>query len=128
MMRRVVTSELDEAKQFLLVNIIETYFELSDAQSERYRQLIARKEYRKVQDVDLTWMDKLLREGEEKGVKAGVLKGKRETLLRLLAQKYGSLPERVTARVEVMDSKEELDACLERILMVNSLEEMGLDT
>ena len=128
MMQQIVTSELDEAKQFLLVNIIETYFELSDAQSERYRQLIARKEYRKVQDVDLTWMDKLLREGEEKGVKAGVLKGKRETLLRLLAQKYGSLPERVTARVEVMDSKEELDACLERILMVNSLEEMGLDT
>ena len=32
MMRRVVTSELDEAQQSLLVNLIETYFRLSDAQ------------------------------------------------------------------------------------------------
>ena len=124
MMQQVVTSEFDEARQFLLVNIIETYFELSNAQIERYRQLIARKEYRKVQDVDQTWMDKLLREGEEKGVR----NGKRETLLRLLTQKFGPLPEGATARVEAYESVDELDACLERILMASSLEEMGLDT
>jgi hypothetical protein len=125
MMQRVVSSELDEAKQFLLVNIIQTYFELSANQSERYRRLIARKEYRKVQNVDETWMDKLLREGEERGVKVGVVQGKRETLLRQLALKYGSLPERVTARIDAMDSMEELDACLGRILTANSLEELG---
>ncbi len=124
MMQQVVTSELDEARQFLLVNIIETYFKLSNAQIERYRRLIARKEYRKVQDVDQTWMDKLLREGEEKGV----LNGKRETLLRLLTQKFGPLPEGATARVEAYESVDELDACLERILMASSLEAMGLDT
>ena len=50
MMRRVATSELDEAREFLLVNIIETYCELSDEQ-KRYQRLIARKEYRKVQDL-----------------------------------------------------------------------------
>ena len=61
------------------------------------------------------------------GEKKGVLNGKRETLRRLLAQKYGSLPERVTARVEVMGSME-LDACLDRILTAVSLEEMGLET
>ncbi len=53
MMQQVVTSELDEARQFLLVNIIETYFELSDAQIERYQRLVSRKEYRKVQDLEL---------------------------------------------------------------------------
>ena len=120
MMQRVVTSELDEAQEFLLVNIIETYCELSDEQNERYQRLIARKEYRKVQDVELTWMDKLLLKGE--------LKGKRETLLRLLAQKFGPLPKTVTARIEAYESAEELDACLERILTVTSLEEMGLET
>jgi hypothetical protein len=128
MMQRVVTSELDEARQFLLVNIIETYCELSDTQMERYRRLISRKEYRKVQDVELTWMDKLLREGEEKGIRAGVLKGKRETLLRLLANKYGPLPDRTTARVEAMDSADELDACLDRVLTAPSLRELGLET
>jgi predicted transposase/invertase (TIGR01784 family) len=121
MMQCVVTSELDEARQFLLVNIIQTYFELSKEQIERYQLLIARKEYQKVQDVDLTWMDKLLHEGEEKGR----LSGKRETLLRLLAQKFGPLPEGITTRIEAFESVEQLDACLERILVASSLEEMG---
>lgn len=49
-----------------------------------------------------------------------------ETLLRLLAQKYGSLPERTTTRVEAMDSRE-LDACLARILTATWLEELGLN-
>ena len=75
-----------------------------------------------MQDVDLTWMDKLLLEGEEKGV----LKGKRETLLRLLAQKFGPLSEGVTAHVEAYESVDELDACLERIPTATTLEETGL--
>ena len=119
MMQQVVTSELDEAKQFLLVNIIETYCELSDEQNERYQRLISREEYRNVQDVDLTWMDKLLLKRE--------LKGKRETLLRLLAQKFGPLSENVKRRVGAYESVEQLDACLERILTATSLEELGLD-
>ena len=75
-----------------------------------------------MQDLELTWADKLLREGEEKGV----LNGKRETLLRLLAQKFGALPEGVTARVEAYESVGELDACLERILTATTLEQIGL--
>jgi len=123
MIQRVVTSKLDEAREFLLVNIIETYCELSDEQNERYLRLLSREEYRKVQDLELTWADKLLREGEEKGM----LNGKRDTLVRQLTQKFGPLPEPVTARVEAYESVDELDACLERILTANSLEEMGLD-
>ncbi len=57
-----------------------------------------------------------------------MINGKRETLLRLLAQKFGALPDGVTARVEAYESAEELDACFERILMADSLEEMGLET
>ena len=119
MIQRVVTSELDEARQFLLVNIIETYCELSDEQNQRYLRLLSREEYRKVQDVELTWMDKLLLKGE--------LKGRRETLLRQMTQKFGPLSDGVKKRVEAYESVDELDACLERILTATSLEEMGLD-
>ena len=83
---------------------------------EIHRDLV---EYRDVQDLELTWADKLLLKGE--------LKGRRETLLRLLAQKFGPLPESATARVEAYESVDELDACLERILTVTTLEELGLD-
>ena len=49
MLLRVVESALDDARQFLLVDLIETYFELAAGQMESYEQMISRKEYRKVQ-------------------------------------------------------------------------------
>jgi 23S rRNA maturation mini-RNase III len=63
-------------------------------------------------------MDKLLLKGE--------LKGKRETLLRQLAQKFDPLPEHVTKRVEAENSAKILDSWLERVLAATSLEELGL--
>lgn len=72
-----------------------------------------------MQDVDETWMDKLLREGEEKG--------KRETLLTLLDEKFGPLPETLKARVEALESLDELDGYLKKILTASSLEDLGLD-
>jgi hypothetical protein len=84
-----------------------------------------------VQDVELTWADKLLRQGEEKGIEKGreegLLAGKRESLLRVLAAKFGPPSKNVTARVEAMESPEAVDACLERVLAATSLEGTGLD-
>ena len=68
---QVIESGFDEARQLLLANLIETYLELSPDERKRYRKMVARKEYRKVQDVDQTWMDKLLSQGEKKGREAG---------------------------------------------------------
>jgi len=59
-----------------------------------------------VQEVELTWADKLMEkgreEGWEKGREKGVIEGKRKTLLRLLAARFGELPKEVTARAEAM--------------------------
>ena len=76
MMQEVVTSEINDAREFVLVDIIETYCTLSEEHAARYQRLISRKEYQRVLDTELTWADKLLLKGE--------LKGKRETLLRQL--------------------------------------------
>ncbi len=46
----------------------------------RYRRLVSRKEYRKVQDVELTWADKLLKQGEEKGIEKGLEQGREQGL------------------------------------------------
>ena len=72
-----------------------------------------------MQDVELTWADKLL-------VK-GLVQGKRESLLRVLAAKFGPVSKSITARVEAMETVEELDAWLERALAATSLEETELD-
>ncbi len=120
MLKRVVESSLDEARQYLLVNVIETYFPLSGVDLERFREVAARKEFAKVQDTDLTWGDKLLLEG--------ALQGKRETLKRQVAAKFGPLPTEVATRIDEVVSAEELDQYLDRVLAAESLDDIGLAT
>ena len=128
---QVIESGLDDARQLLLANLIKTYLELSVEEWERYRKVVSRKEFRKVQDVDETWMDKLLRQGQEKGReegrRVGVTEGKRETLLTQMRRKFGPLPETVTAHVKSLESDEVFDRLLEQILTASTLEEMQLD-
>ncbi len=119
LIQRVATSGLDEAAQFLLVNLIKTYLPVPEGALERYQRLISRKEYRKVQEVELSWADKLREEG--------LVRGKRETLKRLLSVKFGTLPPTVEARIDAVAFGEELDAYLDRVLTAASLEDMGLD-
>ncbi len=71
-----------------------------------------------MQELELTYFDEL----ELKGV----LKGKRETLLRQLTVKFGSLPESVVGKVEALSSVSDLDVYLERLVTANSLEDIGL--
>ncbi len=126
---RVVGSELDEALKYLLVTVIESFFKLSGEDAARYRRLVSRKEYRAVQEMELTWADKLMEKGRKKGQKegqkAGVIKGKRETLLRQLAAKFGELPQEIAAKAKGM-SAAELDSVLDRLLTATSLNDLGL--
>jgi len=125
MLERVAASGVSEALKYLLVNVIKTYFVLSDEDHERYRRLLTRKEFRAVQEVELTWADRLLEKGREEGREAGVIEGKRKTLLRQLSAKFGAIPEGVRARAEAM-TESELDSVLDRILTATALSELGL--
>ena len=118
MERRVAASGLDEARKFLLFDVIATYFELSDDERERYETLISRKEYRTVLEEKLTYSDRMRAEG--------AVEAKRETLLRLLTAKFGPLSSETIAKVAAVPSAAKLDSHLERILSATSLEEMGL--
>jgi len=118
MLSRVLESELDDVLKYLLVNVIETYFRLSGEEVERFRRLISGKEYRKMQEEELTYFDEL----ELKGL----LKGKRETLLRLLAAKFGPLPDDMATKITAIGSATELDTYLDRVLTATSLEEIGV--
>jgi anthranilate phosphoribosyltransferase len=51
MLRRVVTSPLEEGQQALLVDVIKAYFPVPESEKERFERLLSRKEYKVVQDV-----------------------------------------------------------------------------
>ena len=114
-MQEVVSSDVDDAREFLLVDIIETYCRLSEEDAERYQRLISRKEYQRVLDTELTWADKL------------ILKGKREALLRQVEQKFGPLPLEVTDRIAAEESAAVIDGWLERILTARTLGDLELN-
>ena len=128
-MGRIARSGLDEAQRFLLFNFAQTYFELGEAEMERFRRLLSEKGYWEVEEMEVTWADKMMEKGREEGrrqgLEAGVLAGKRETLLRLLTAKFGPVPEKARRRVQALASVAELDAYLERVLTAESLDAMG---
>lgn len=122
MLKRVVESGLDQGRQLLLVTVIETYFKLSEEERIRFRRLVSRKEYRKVQDVELTWADELRMEGHEKGV----VQGKREALKRVLIGKFGPLSAEMESRIDSVSSAEALDQYLDRVVTAATVEDTGL--
>ncbi|HEV7670850.1 MAG TPA: DUF4351 domain-containing protein [Thermoanaerobaculia bacterium] len=67
-----------------------------------------------------------LEQGREQGLEKGVEQGVRSTLLRLLGRRFGEVPPTVRARVEAIDSLDELGGLTDRILEVKSIEELGL--
>jgi len=123
MMQYVLKRKLDGARERLLLNLIKTYFKLDPGQEESFQQLLSRPEFLEVQEMELTWEEEMI----EKWRLVGLVEGKRETLKHLLTKKFGTIPEKTMARIETLDSFEELNTYLERILTAESLEEMGLD-
>ena len=131
MLQAVLGSELDDAGKFLLRGIIETYFELGAKQAKRFGRVFSKKEFGEVKEMEVMWTDRMkakwAKEGLEEGREKGLIEGKRETLLRQLAKKFGSLSEEVTAQIRALESVDELDRCLDRVLTATSLEEMELE-
>ncbi len=134
MLRRIAESRLDDAQKFLLVNVVETYFELDEKETERFRQFLSMKGYREVEEMEVTWADKMMEkgreegreEGREQGLIAGVIEGKRETLLHLLTAKFGPVSELTRSRIRALESRAKLESCLERVLTAKSIEDIGL--
>lgn len=127
MLRAVHESGLDDAEKFLLKIIIEAYFELDAEQAERFEREFS-KEFEEVKQMDIMWGERMkakwAKEGLQEGREKGLIDGKREALLRQLAKKFGSPSEDVTAHVRGLESVDEIDVLLDRVLTAMSLEEM----
>jgi len=81
---------------------------------------------RKIQQEEVQVME-FITSWQRKARAEGVLASRRETLLTLLSEKFGSVPETTSQRVQSIESKEELDRLLSQLIHANSLTEMGLD-
>ncbi len=146
LLRKIASAPIGEAERFLLTNCVETYLQLKARAAEEYAALCAAQRTPEVETMRLTWAEQMeaeyrqkgledglqkgLEEGREKGLKEGLKEGRQEgvrnTLLRLLAKRFGKVSPAVRKRIEAIQSVEELGGLVDRILEVRSIEELGL--
>ncbi len=129
LLRKIATARLNEVERFLLANCVQTYLQLAGREAEQYAALRLAEKTPEVEAMEMTWAEQMVAEYREKVLAEGIEKGVerlRTSLLRLLGQRFGQVPPAVRARVEAIDSLDELGGLTDRILEVKSIEELGL--
>jgi hypothetical protein len=122
-LRRIAAAtELDEARRFLLLNFVRTYVRLDDRATREYDALLHEPENQEVEAMMMTWADEI----EAKGLRKGRLQGMRDLVLHLLTQRFGAPSEHARRRIGAITSSQELTRLAERLVQVDSAEELGL--
>ncbi len=106
-------TEGEPVLRHMLLVALERYFVLTPEQRDRFERLVTRGDYEEVREV--------LTLTEERGM----ARGRQETLLDQLREKFGDVPEEIEGVVRSLQSAQEIRPYLRRVLLANTLEEMG---
>lgn len=121
-LQTVIESNLTDSDKLFLINVVETYLpkvEVFDAREEVMQAL---------QTVELSWSEKLLKEGHDKGRDEGLLEGMHKLLLLQLTYKFGELPPDFVNQLYTITNREHLAALSAQVLTAQSLDEITLST
>lgn len=114
-LERVMASGLDAARQFLLVNFIETYLALGGVEQTAYERRLRQGGHMAIKDLEMTWADRMRKEGYDAAIKdlgmtwgdrlrtEGALSAKREVLLDLVRVRFGTVPDALAAQATQAD-------------------------
>ena len=116
----------NEARQALLLAVIEKYLPLTPDEQAEFDQLLGDPLNQEEQRAMLTYEKRGYDRGIEQGIERGVVQGLRRTLLKQLRARFGDLPQAVVARVEAITNADKLDTLSERVLTAPTLDAMGL--
>ncbi len=123
-LERIANSGLDEARQYLLVNFVETYLTLNEDEQASYEERLGQGGHMAIQALEMTWGERLRAEGREKGLEEGALAAKRAMLLDVLRIRFGDVPDALAATIAQAD-----DAWLTRMhrqsILTSSLEDLA---
>ena len=61
----------------------------------------------------------------EQGIEQGEMRAKRDSVLKLLQFRFGSVPERVTTQVNAIGSHSQLDSLFEKVLEAETIDDIG---
>lgn len=137
-LRPIARSSLDEARQVLLVNAVETYLQLNAAEEVEYMSLLQQETNTEVRDLELTWYERVEAQGREQGLIQGRQQGfelgrdegrsdgLRQVLTELMMEKFGPLPGKTPRKLEGIHDADRLLQLSRELLHARSLAELGL--
>ena len=148
-LRKIAKAKIREHHRLLLMNCVETYLPLNGREAEEYASLRSLQKSPEIEAMQMTWADRIEEKGVQKGLKRGIQTGLekgrergreeglerglqvgadrlRNTVLRQLGQRFGMVPPSLRRRLAAIQSVEELGVIADRILEVESIEELGL--
>jgi hypothetical protein len=111
-LNQIGRAKLDPAREFLLVNCVETYLALSGGEAEEYNRLLEEEPAREAKHMQDTWADRIRAEGE----RVGELRGEAKSILRILAKRGIAVSDAERERILACTDAETLAAWLERAL------------
>ncbi|MBC7529855.1 MAG: DUF4351 domain-containing protein [Chthonomonadaceae bacterium] len=118
-LKKVATSGENEARKFLLSNLVETYLVLEDQEKRAFEHLLETEETGEVQRMISVYEER----GIKKGIAQGELLARSRVILEMLQHKFGEVPAETRTKIESLSSPEELDRLILRVLDVDSLTE-----
>ena len=121
-MRRVL-EEKDPAKQYLLTQVVENYLKLTDDENARFKAAFAQ-ETQAMVPFPLTFEEALVEKetrGEARGIAVGEARGIRESILHLLALRFGDVPASLQSRLAAISELELLKRVFARVAQAPSL-------
>jgi hypothetical protein len=133
LIRRVQASTIDRARISLIVNVIETFLQLTPEEQRAFREQLRVEGDETVEATELTWADEMMQRGREQARREmaiqaeeireqGVLDAKREVALRMLGGRFGGLDAAQRARIEGADGAA-LDRLFDRLPAASSLDQ-----
>ena len=120
--------EIDEARAFLLVNMVATYLPLREEERQALQVQLSQEGDPTLEATELTWADQVFLRGREEGRQEGAVQATREAIRRVVRAHFGSVPPALETALQAMTQEEELAALFDRALhaqMVDELSTMG---
>jgi hypothetical protein len=117
-LRRLAEAREDDYRRYLLLDCLEAYATLDEAQAQELGALLRTERYQGIQAMAMTTF--------EKGVQAGLQQGWRTALRKMLDARFGPLGASAQQRLDSL-SPEGLEALAEALLKAQSLQELGLE-
>ena len=113
-LRRLAEARENDYRRYLLLDCLEAYAALDEAQAQELEALLRTERYQGTRAMAITTFEK------------GILQGRRVTLLQQLESRFGRLSSSARDRLESL-SHERLEALTLELLTARSLRDLGLE-